>query len=346
MRQIQNVGILGAAGYTGIETVRLLARHPRVRIAALGADKNAGRELRDIFPQFGLLALPPLQRTDAIDFAALDALLCAVPHGITQTLLPSLPTHLKIVDLSADFRLRDPDVYRQHYGHAHAAPELQLEAVFGLPEFYAPQIRRARLTANTGCYVAASLLALLPVIKKIDPEQIVIHAASGVSGAGRTLKENVLFTEVSEGFRAYGVGSTHRHIGEIDQELSAAAGAPVRAVFTPHLLPQNRGILASISVAPKRGANAADLHAVLVKRYARAPFVHVLPFGELPQTTQVRGSNYAFIGVAADRRDDRVLIVSAIDNLVRGAAGQAIQNLNLMLGFPETTGLLQLPLFP
>ncbi len=339
------VGILGAAGYTGIELVRLLSRHEHVQIVALAAERNAGKVLADIFSQCALLPnLPTLTTTQQVDFTQLDVLFGAVPHGVMQALVPTLPPALKIIDLSADFRLRDVQAYQQYYGHAHAAPQWQPQAVFGLPEYYRQHIANARLVANTGCYVAASLLALLPLVAHLDPQHIVINAASGVSGAGRTAKESNLFTEVSEGFGAYGVGSGHRHIAEIDQELSAAAGRSVQAVFTPHLLPQNRGILATIT-AQSHTHSAAQLHALLQQRYASEEFVHVLPLGQVPQTRYVRGSNYAMIGIVADR-NNKVVVVSAIDNLVRGASGQAVQNMNIMCGLPETAGLLQLPLMP
>jgi N-acetyl-gamma-glutamyl-phosphate reductase len=279
----------------------------------------------------------------------LDLAFCALPHATTQKVIADLlkrtPT-TKVVDLSADFRLADPAAYAHWYGHEHAAVELQKEAVYGLTEVYRPQIKAARLVANPGCYTTCAELALIPLLKAkaIDPDEIVIDAKSGMTGAGRAAKEEMLFSEVSEGFHAYGVGH-HRHMSELDQEFSKAAGREVIATFTPHLVPMNRGILSTIYVrGPK--ASPEDLHALLSKAYANEPFVHVLPFRTLPQTRHVRGSNMTFIGVAADRIPGRAIIVSTLDNLTKGASGQAVQNMNLMLGFPETMGIDQVALFP
>jgi N-acetyl-gamma-glutamyl-phosphate reductase len=252
----------------------------------------------------------------------------------------------KVVDLSADFRLADTVAYARWYGHAHAAPALQKGAVYGLTEIYRSKIKAARLVANPGCYTTCAELALIPLLKAraIDPDEIVIDAKSGVTGAGRGVREDTQFAEVSEGFHAYGVGH-HRHMAELDQEFSKAAGRGVIATFTPHLVPMNRGILSTIYV---RGAKASPqhLHALLVKSYAKEPFVHVLPFGMLPATRHVRGSNMTFIGVAADRIAGRAIIGSALDNLTKGASGQAVQNMNVMLGFPEAMGIEQVALFP
>jgi len=253
----------------------------------------------------------------------------------------------KVVDLSADFRLHDTAAYAKWYGHEHHAPELQKEAVYGLVETHRRDIKKARLVANPGCYTTGAQLPLVPLIenKAIDLDEIVVDAKSGMTGAGRAAKEAMLFSEVSEGFHAYGVGG-HRHMAELDQEFSLAAGREVVVTFTPHLVPMNRGILSTIYVRGKRGRTPADLHAILLKYYAKEPFVHVLPFGETPQTRHVRGSNMTFIGVANDRIEGRAIIISALDNLVKGASGQAIQNMNLLLGYPETLGIEQVALFP
>ncbi len=254
---------------------------------------------------------------------------------------------MKVVDLSADFRLGDTAAYARWYGDEHHAPELQKEAVYGLVEHYRDRIKKSRLVANPGCYTTCAILPLAPLIraKAIDADEIVVDAKSGMTGAGRAARENMLFSEVSEGFHAYGVGS-HRHMAELDQEFSLAAGRAVTASFTPHLVPMNRGILSTIYVRGLGGRTPQDLHAILAETYGGEPFVHVLPFGEMPQTRHVRGSNMTFIGVAADRVAPRAIIGSALDNLVKGAAGQAVQNMNLVLGFPETTGLEQVALFP
>jgi len=342
---------LGASGYTGAELVRLLLRHPHVEIVLLTADRRAGKSMTDVFPQFSPYQLPRLTALDDADWKALglDLVFCALPHGTTQKVIKDLMARApatKVVDLSADFRLSDPAAYARWYGHAHAAPELQNEAVYGLTEIYRAAIKSARLVANPGCYTSCAELALIPLLKAmaIDPDEIVIDAKSGVTGAGRGAREDMQFAEVSEGFHAYGVGH-HRHMAELDQEFSKAAGREVIASFTPHLVPMNRGILSTIYVRGLK-ATAQDLHALLAKPYAPEPFVHVLPFGALPQTRHVRGSNMTFVGVAADRIAGRAIIGSALDNLTKGASGQAVQNMNLMLGFPETTGLEQIALFP
>jgi N-acetyl-gamma-glutamyl-phosphate reductase len=345
------IGILGASGYTGAELVRLLLRHPRVEIAVLTADRRAGKAMADVFPQFAPYGLPTLAAIEDLDWSALnlDLAFCALPHGTTQKVIADLLKRApatKVVDLSADFRLADPAAYARWYGHEHAAPELQKEAVYGLTEVYREKVRAARLVANPGCYTTCAELALIPLLKAkaIDPDEIVVDAKSGMTGAGRAAKEEMLFSEVSEGFHAYGVGH-HRHMAELDQEFSRAAGREVIVSFTPHLVPMNRGILSTIYV---RGLKAApeDLHALLLKAYANEPFVHVLPLKTMPQTRHVRGSNMTFIGVAADRIAGRAIICSALDNLTKGASGQAVQNMNVMLGYPEATGLEQVALFP
>ena len=346
------IGVLGASGYTGAETVRLLLAHPRVEIALLTADRRAGQEMRAVFPQFSPYALPKLVSIESVDWvqAGLDLAICALPHATTQkvvlALLAAAPA-TKVVDISADFRLADPAAYARWYGHEHHAPELQKEAVYGLVEVYRREIKKARLVANPGCYTSCAQLPLLPLLKAkaIEPDEIVIDAKSGMTGAGRSPKEEMLFSEVSEGFHAYGVGR-HRHMAELDQEFSRAAGREVVVTFTPHLVPMNRGILSTIYVRARRGRTPQDLHGLLAKAYAKEPFVHVLPFGETPQTRHARGSNMTFIGVVADRVPGRAIVISALDNLVKGASGQAVQNMNLMLGFPETLGLTQVALFP
>ncbi|MBL3565669.1 N-acetyl-gamma-glutamyl-phosphate reductase [Rhodovulum sulfidophilum] len=339
-----SVAILGASGYTGAELIRLIATHPDLRITALSGERKAGMAMAEVFPHLRHLNLPDLVKIDEIDFASVDLVFCALPHATSQAVIDKLPRDLKIVDLSADFRLRDPAAYEKWYGKPHAAVELQQEAVYGLTEFYRDEIRRARLVACTGCNAAAGQYALRPLIEAglIDLDEIVIDLKAGVSGAGRALKENLLHAELSEGFHAYSAGGIHRHLGEFDQEFSKIAGRPVEVQFTPHLIPANRGILATVYV---RG-EARDIHATLAKAYADETFIEVLPFGEHPSTRHVRGSNFAHVGVVADRRQGRAMVIVAIDNLTKGSSGQALQNANLMLGIAEETGLMLAPCFP
>lgn len=339
-----NVAILGASGYTGAELVRLIATHPSMNIRAMSADRKAGLEMAEVFPHLGHLDLPRLQKIDDLDLSAVDLVFAALPHGTSQPVVASLPDGVKVVDLSAGFRLRDPKEYERWYGAAHEAPHLQTEAVYGLTEFYRDDIRRARLVAGTGCNAATGQYALLPLIAAgvIDLDEIVIDLKAAVSGAGRSLKENLLHAELSEGYHAYAAGGTHRHLGEFDQEFSAAAGREVRVQFTPHLLPANRGILATVYV---RG-DAPKIHQTLEDVYANEPFVQVRPFGALPSTRDVRGSNFCHIGVVEDRISGRAIVVAVLDNLTKGSSGQAIQNANLMMGNPETDGLMLAPVFP
>jgi N-acetyl-gamma-glutamyl-phosphate reductase len=346
------IGVLGASGYTGAELLRILLNHPRVEIALLTAERRANHEMRDVFPQFAPFALPKLVAVDDVDWvgASLDLAFCALPHATTQKVIKKLvgeAPSTRVVDLSADFRLADTVAYARWYGHEHHAPELQGQAVYGLTEVYRRDVKRAHLVANPGCYTTCAQLPLVPLLKAkaIDADEIVIDAKSGMTGAGRAAKEEMLFSEVSEGFHAYGIGH-HRHMAELDQEFSKAAGRPVTVTFTPHLVPMNRGIFSTIYVRGRRGRGPEDLHAVIAKAYAREPFVHVLPFGQAPQTRHVRASNMTFIGVVKDRIPGRAIIVSALDNLTKGASGQAVQNMNLMLGYPETMGLTQVAVFP
>jgi len=339
-----NIAILGASGYTGAELVRLIATHPSMRIKALSADRKAGMEMAEVFPFLRHLTLPRLQKIDEIDFSGIDLCFCALPHATTQAVVSQLPRDLKIVDLSADFRLRDAAEYEKWYGQPHTAPDLQAEAVYGLTEFYRPEIAAARLVAGTGCNAAAGQYALRPLIAAgvIDLDDILIDLKAGVSGAGRSLKENLLHAELSGGTHSYSAGGKHRHLGEFDQEFSKIAGRPVQVQFTPHLLPMNRGILATTYV---RG-DAAAVHATLAQAYASEPFIRVLPFGALPSTRDIAGSNFCHIGVIGDRIANRAVVIAVLDNLTKGSSGQAMQNANLMLGIDETAGLMLAPIFP
>ncbi|MCC6471382.1 MAG: N-acetyl-gamma-glutamyl-phosphate reductase [Alphaproteobacteria bacterium] len=341
------LGILGASGYTGAELLRLLARHPGTSIDALTAEKNAGGTVGDLFPHLAGLDLPKLVKIADTDWDRLDAVFCCLPHATTQEVISKLPPRLKVVDLSADFRLSDTATYAKWYGHEHKAPELQKEAVYGVTELSREAVKASRLCANPGCYPTGAQLPLVPLVEGglIDADDIVIDAKSGVSGAGREAKQGSLYGEVAEGIHAYGIAS-HRHAPEIEQGLSRAAGRPIIVNFTPHLMPMNRGILSSIYVKLANGATADTLRETLAKRFAGEPFVRVLPKDRAPATRHVRGSNLCLIGVFADRVPGRAILISAIDNLVKGASGQALQNFNLMHGFPETTALEQQPMFP
>jgi N-acetyl-gamma-glutamyl-phosphate reductase len=300
-----------------------------------------------VFPHLAQLDLPDLIAIDAVAWDEIDAVFCCLPHGTTQETIAGLPAHVKVVDLSADFRLKDPALYERIYGGPHRAIDLQKSAVYGLTEIRRDDVRAARLVANPGCYTTAAELPLIPLLEAdlIERGDIIVDAKSGVSGAGRAPKETNLHTEVSEGIQAYAIAS-HRHTQEIEQELSAAAGEPVVINFTPHLMPMNRGILATTYVRLKNGARADDLRAAIARRYAGEPFVKLVPQGQAPSTHHVRGSNLCLIGVFADRLPGRAILISALDNLVKGASGQALQNMNLMLGLQETAGLDQPALFP
>jgi len=339
-----NIAILGASGYTGAELIRLIAGHSSMQIKALGANSKAGQTIAEVFPHLRHLDLPTLVTIEEIDFSEIDLCFCALPHKTSQEVIANLPKDLKIVDLSADFRLRDPEAYAKWYGNPHAALEQQKEAVYGLTEFYREEIKSARLVAGTGCNAATGQFALRPLIEKgvIDLDDIILDLKCAVSGAGRSLKENLLHAELSEGYHAYSLGGTHRHLGEFDQEFSAIAGRPVKVQFTPHLVPANRGILATVYVK----GDAEVIHKTLAAAYDAEPFIEVLPMGEAPSTRHIRGSNFCHIGVVPDRIDGRAIVVAALDNLTKGSSGQALQNANLMLGIDEVEGLMMAPLFP
>lgn len=341
------VGILGASGYTGAELIRLLLTHPHAHIKLLTGDTQAGKNIAEIYPHLGGHTLPKLVSLGQADFSGVDVVFCCLPHGTTQTVIAGLPKHLKIIDLSADFRLRDPAQYEQWYGHPHQALELQKEAVYGLTEHARGKIKNARLIANPGCYPTSALLPLIPLLKAemIQPGGIIIDAKSGVTGAGRSAKQANLFSEISGGLSVYGVAA-HRHAPEIEQTLGIAAGEAITVTFTPHLVPMNRGILSTIYARLSGKYTVPDLRKQLEKTYQGEPFVQLLPESVMPSTHQVRGTNLCAMNVFADRVAGQAIFVSVIDNLVKGASGQAVQNMNVIFGFPETTGLEATAIFP
>jgi N-acetyl-gamma-glutamyl-phosphate reductase len=341
------IGVIGASGYTGADLIRLAACHPAMEISLLAANTHAGKPLAEVFPHLGFIGAPALVKAEEADWASCEAVFCGLPHGTAQDIIVTLPESVKIIDMSADFRLKDTSAYAKWYGREHAAPHLIEEAVYGLTEFYENEIAAARLVACPGCYPTAALLALLPLVKSglVDPADIIIDAKSGITGAGRSLKQNILFSEAGEGLSPYSIAS-HRHAPEIEQEISAAAGKTVFVNFTPYLVPMSRGELVTAYVRLEGAATAEDLNAIFRARYAAAPFVKLAPKGTLPSTQFVRGSNYCLLGAYQDRIPGRAIVISAIDNLVKGSAGQAVQNFNLMFGLPQTMGLEQLPMFP
>ncbi|WP_417247786.1 N-acetyl-gamma-glutamyl-phosphate reductase [Celeribacter sp.] len=338
------IAILGASGYTGAELVRLIATHPQMEIVALSGDRKAGMAMHEVYPHLRHMDLPALCKIDEIDFADVDLAFCALPHATSQAVIKTLPATTKVVDLSADFRLRDADEFEKWYGKPHSATDLQAEAVYGLTEFYREKIKTARLVAGTGCNAATGQFVLRPLIAAgvIDFDQIILDLKVAVSGAGRSLKEHLLYGELEDNAFAYAIGGQHRHLGEFDQEFSAIAGRPVRIQFTPHLIPSTRGILATAYVHGEAGA----VHYALADAYRDEPFIKVLPTGQAPNMKHVRGSNFCHIGVVADRLENRTIVIAALDNLTKGSSGQAIQNANLMLGLDETTGLMNAPVFP
>lgn len=342
-KKIQTV-ILGASGYTGAELLRLAVHHPHIELVALTGDSQAGKHIGEVYPSLSDIDLT-LVKHDTVDYESVDLVFCCLPHGTTQKIIAALPTHLKVIDLSADFRLSNLDAYEKWYGHAHQAEELQGEAVYGLTEHYADDVSKARLVACPGCYPTSILLPLLPLAKTglIDTKTVIVDALTGVTGAGRKTAQGFLYSEVNEGAKAYGVGA-HRHTAELEQELGKASGENVIISFTPHLVPMSRGISATIHVDLKDDAIVDVLKKNLIDFYADKPFVQVVD--GIPSTHEVRGTNLCRIGVASDRQEGRAIIVSVIDNLTKGSSGQAIQNMNLMFGLPEVTGLELRAVFP
>lgn len=342
------VAVAGASGYTGVELLRLLAVHPEVEICSVTSRQHEGLPINRIFPSlrgFCDLICEPLD-VEAIA-TRVDLVFTALPHKSAMDVVPGfLEAGCRVVDLSADYRLQDQATYEQWY-QAHTSPELLIEAVYGLPELYRQRIRSARLIANPGCYPTSVALGLAPLLRHglINEQSLIIDSKSGTSGAGRGLKEGSLYCEVNEGFKAYGIAN-HRHTPEIEQELSLLAGKPVIVSFTPHLLPVNRGILSTCYASLVGSDSTSRLLEIYQEFYLNERFVRVLPEGELPNIAAVRGTNFCDIGLVVDSRTGRVVVVSVIDNLVKGAAGQAVQNMNVMCSLDENLGLGIVPLFP
>ncbi|HXW85121.1 MAG TPA: N-acetyl-gamma-glutamyl-phosphate reductase [Candidatus Binataceae bacterium] len=337
------VGVVGASGYSGIEAVRLLAGHPFVELSVLTSEHYAGREVVEVYRHLAGIDLPPFEELRAGLFRGrAEAVLACLPEKVgAATVAELVQSGIKVVDLSADFRLKDPAAYRATYGVEHPAPELLRETVYGLSEFHRQELRSARVVANPGCFPTGALLALLPLIRRdlIEPSSIVIDAKSGTTGARRAPAIDQLFAEVNENFRAYNVGR-HRHTPEMEQEIGDVLGREVAIMFVPHLLPVTRGILTSIFMRPRAGTTEHDVAAAFEASFAKSRFVRILKPGELPELRNVRATNFCEIAFVLDRRSQTLLVLTAIDNLGKGAAGQAIQNLNLMLGFDEAAGLL------
>jgi N-acetyl-gamma-glutamyl-phosphate reductase len=339
------VGIVGGTGYTGVELLRLLAQHPEVELSAITSRAEAGRAVADMFPslrrqvslQFSDPATAPLENCDVVFFAT--------PNGVAmQQAREILAAGAKVIDLAADFRIKDIPLWEKWYGMSHASPDLVAEAVYGLPELNRERIKGARLVANPGCYPTAVQLGFLPLIESgcVDIDYLVADAKSGVSGAGRKAETHILFAEASDNFKAYGVAG-HRHLPEIRQGLSSIAGAQVGLTFVPHLTPIIRGIHATLYARIKR---EEDFQTLFEKRFAGEPFVDVLPPKSHPDTRSVRAANVCRIAVHRPQDGDMLVVLSVIDNLVKGAAGQAIQNMNLMFGFDECLGISQVPVLP
>ncbi len=343
------VAVVGASGYTGVELLRLLYGHPEVAVTCITSEQSAGRPVADVFPTLRGRYAQLLENLEPVRVAGkADLIFTALPHKAAMEVVPTfLELGKRVVDLSADYRFSDAAVYEKWY-EPHMNPENLKEAVYGLPEVRREKIAGARLVGNPGCYPTSVILGLMPLLKNglIDPSTIISDSKSGTSGAGRGAKVDNLYCEVNEGFKAYGVGGVHRHIPEIEQELSLLAGERITITFTPHLVPMDRGILSTIYARLTGNHSVADLVKLYAGFYGGEPFVRVLPAGNVPSTAHVRGSNFCDIGLSVDSRTGRVIVVSAIDNLVKGAAGQAVQNMNIMCGFPETMGLEVLPIFP
>ena len=339
------VAIIGATGYAGAELVRILSNHPDVELTVLTSRQFAGVRFDQVYPAFrGVIDLVCEEYSPERIYEAADVVFMALPHQLPMRFVPEFVEHeKKVIDLSADFRFNDPGIYESVY-QKHTAIELLESAVYGLSEIYAEQISQATLVGNPGCYPTSVLLPLIPLLKHnlLDPLTLVADSKSGVSGAGRSLALASHFCEVNESFKPYKV-AVHRHNPEMDAYLSRAAQKPVSITFVPHLIPVTRGMLTTIYATPTANIKIRDLSDCLAAAYSQRPFIRLCSEGSLPDTLNVRGTNFCDIGIKLDEHNNRLILVSAIDNLVKGAAGQAVQNMNIMMGWDETTGLLQVP---
>lgn len=344
-----NVAIVGASGYTGLELLRILYSHPQVAVTCVTSERSAGKRIDEVFPTLRDRCSLVLENLEPVRVSQkADLVFTALPHKAAMAVMPTFMELGKtVIDLSADYRLSDAEVYGAWY-EPHLNPDLLQSAAYGLPEIRRESIRGKKLVANPGCYPTSIILGLAPLLKNnmIDLKSIIADSASGVTGAGRGAKVDSLYCEVNEGYKAYGVGGVHRHTPEIEQELSWLAGEKVTLTFTPHLVPMDRGILSTIYATPRKGVTTEELNELYRSFYAEEPFVRVLPQGSLPSTSFVRGSNFCDIAPVVDKRTGRIIVVSAIDNLMKGASGQAVQNMNIVCGFYESAGLSGLALFP
>lgn len=342
------VAIIGASGYAGLELVRLLARHPGCDLAALTSLEYPGRTFDQVFPALAGIVDLPFSDSGPEEIAAqAEVVFLAVPHQAAMSMVPGfLERGCKVVDLSADFRFKDAGLYEKWY-QAHTARNLLTETVYGLPELHREEVRGTRLVGNPGCYPTCVILGLAPLAKAglLQPDSVIADCKSGASGAGRQALLGITFCEVNEGFRPYKV-LEHRHTPEMEQELSALAGTRVKVTFTPHLVPMSRGILGTLYAGLTESRSEEELRELYRQFYQGHPFVRLHPAGRLPDTRDVRGSNFCDLALRVDPESQRVIVLSTIDNLTKGAAGQAVQNFNLMLGFPETMGLDVAPFIP
>ncbi len=335
------VAVLGATGYAGIELVRLLSNHPDVSLEILGSHSFSGQNINDVYKNFKHILDKECTEIDIDEVAKCDVVFTALPHGASKSVIPAIAEKgVKVIDLSGDFRYDDPAVYAAWYGEEHSSPELLAKSVYGLCELHRDKIKDAPLIGNPGCYTTCSILGAAPLLKSGigSTKNVIVDAKSGVTGAGRGLGLPYHFCECTENSKAYKV-ATHRHTSEIEQELSKLAGEEVLISFTPHLIPQKRGILATIYINLNKPCTTEEIAKLYEDFYKDEFFVRTLPAGELPETKHVAGSNFVDIGVVVDERLQRAVVVSALDNIVKGAAGQAVQNMNIMFGLPEDTGL-------